>query len=231
MGGAMVKAAMGAAYSPPENCAPHIDSAAETVITDSLDGKTPAWFLTAYQGSDGGWGYSDLADLWSDARDLPDQPRRITYFLTSDMFGGYCTPLGPVLVSAFGKNSPPVKVPWRDGGCWPGLVRDLTVDAHADQLELTWAAPELAGASPKIKKYLIEIEWESTGQNSGSALHTEAVTHTDTENLVHTFITGLQANTTYTIRVAAVNDTYPDNYEWSSWTGQTSDATEPYGGL
>ena len=205
-------------YSVSQGCAVLVDDAAQTVMRDGLSAQLPAWYLTTYQReelNDGKWAYADLERLWREFRTIPQVQRKVAYYFMRGMHGGFCLNNGTERRHAFA-NYGSVKVPWKDGGCSAGLVRNLIGEIAPGQITVSWDLPDPLGMSP-IYRYF--VTWEP---DSGSGATGGNATITDTSTMSYT-ITGLQPETTYTIEVAGNNTYYRNTRRWTTWIGRVTE--------
>ena len=179
-------------------------------------GIYPDWFAEQYQGGDGVWDRIDMEAVWSDASTMSFWNGRIvTVYTFRSLFGGYCDPV--IKASNDSPFGPPdvrntVTNPWKDGGCVPDAVNNLTL-AEADQgLEVSWETPDYGGGAA-ITQYI--VRWKSGDQDYDSTRQF-TLDATDLTDLRYT-IPELVNDRTYTVSVSAVNRHYGE--------GASSEAT------
>ena len=171
-----------------------------TTVASASQHQIPKWFYNNYT-SDGTLDTVDLDKVWSGLRKMAPNPRHVwagqMVGHTRTIFGGHCSYSEAVRAqwdTALGN-------PWLEGGCVNRRPQALAADAGgAGELVVSWQAP-LWSTTPEIDAYV--VQWKSGDQDYDS---TRQAVVTDLDSLSHT-ITGLTADTEYSVRVAAVNQT------------------------
>ena len=160
--------------------------------------EIPQWFYDTYT-SDGTLDTTDLDRLWADLRTMRHTSGLDTFTVgqARAVFGGVCSEAEGrwAIGTAMAYNA------WVDGGCVNRRPQALlATPAGAGELEVTWQAPLFwLEVTPSIDAYT--VQWKSGDQEYDT---TRQAIVTDLDSRSHT-ITGLTAGTSYTVRVAAVN--------------------------
>ena len=171
------------------------------VVRSATAGQMPSWLGDTYNDSDGN---PDLARVWRDVKAIWAGRSSLGYRATAVFqlryaFGGYCDNQ-KATDSAFGSGV--TRNPWRDGGCVPDALTNVSVTAvGSGKLTVSWQGPPLDDGGSPIEGY--KVQWKSGTQEYASSR--QAVV-TDLTNIVHfQTISGLTNDESHTIRVLAYN--------------------------
>ena len=178
--------------------------------------QVPQWFYDTYT-SDGTLDTVDLEKVWAGFRNTTHGPGAILWMVsnTDEVFGGHCS----TEEASRAQSTSAMHNPWVDGGCVNRRPQDLSATQDdAGDLTVSWRAP-LHATAPAIDAYV--VQWTSGDQDYNT---TRRALVTDLSSLTHT-ITGLSAGTTYTVRVAAVNQADTADFDDDESRSRTAETT------
>ena len=209
---------------------------AADITASALAGTIDQWFYDEY----GPVASMDMERIWSDLtdpslvageddeRDVHRQMAAVPGYAFGSFFGGFCS-----LEEAFESfdlrlNDDPndhgnvTTNPWRDGGCESRQPTGVSTSGDSDSLTVTWTAPVWT-SEPDVNGYL--VQWKGPGESYDG----ERQLVVDGLSNLSATITGLAADTAFTVRVAAVDVAKPgslrdqfDNKRYVEVTAQTS---------
>lgn len=183
------------------------------IARSALDGEIHQWFYDTYQLEDGS---IDMEQLWYDLRNPEHDQYRFgpRGYLFREMFGGFCSYAEAYESYRSDRDSGAATAnPWRDGGCLsyqPSAVTAALVKGEIlptldppNAIQLSWNRP-LWTKEPTVNGYL--VQWKTDIDDGYSDSRQVLLEGLDQSDFL---ISGLELDTQYKIRLAAVDTANP----------------------